>query len=293
MKPPKWSDAGDPGDPRLPRRRGGPLEDPARRAGPPRLPPARGLERRGPRGRRSQGGRRERGAPHRRARRPRAAGRSTGDLMQERARTPTCWTRGSRPTGRRSGRCSPGAPATPATRSGRPPGPYRASWEARAAAQLRAAGGVPEVGGPRGRRRGGGRLGARAELDGACDSPTSCYALAVAALARGDDPPPARGGRRHGGGRRRVRARRPRRSPRWPPATRTRYRAAVAAIVADFEGRDAHLTGVAGGRHGDADGGPGRRPRHGRPPATRRSMPDRPGRSAGSTGSPSPRHSVR
>ena len=84
----------------------------------------------------------------------------------------------------------------------------------------------------------------RGQLAGACDSPTSCYAAAIAALLEGDDAAGGRGRRGDARPAARPSTGPPRRSPRWPPASRGRYRAAVEAIVADFEGRDAHVTGV-------------------------------------------------
>ena len=84
---------------------------------------------------------------------------------------------------------------------------------------------------------------ARAELEGACDSPTSCYALAVAALAEGDDAAAARAAEamREGGD---AFARAAEALAALAARDAGRYGAAVAAIVADFEARDAHLTGV-------------------------------------------------
>jgi hypothetical protein len=83
----------------------------------------------------------------------------------------------------------------------------------------------------------------RAELDGACDSPTSCYALAVAALVEGDDPAAAEAAvaMREGGD---AFARAAEALAALAAGDAGRYREAVAAIVADFAGRDAHLTGV-------------------------------------------------
>jgi len=86
-------------------------------------------------------------------------------------------------------------------------------------------------------------LGGEYGQNGACDSPTSCYALAVAALVEGDNALAGRAaeGMREGD----------------LPFQRTAdaiaalargdaegYRTAVTAIVRDFEGREAHLTGV-------------------------------------------------
>jgi hypothetical protein len=76
-----------------------------------------------------------------------------------------------------------------------------------------------------------------------CDSPTSCYALAVAALIEGDN---ARAGRAARGMREGDMA-----FQRTADAVEALargdaegYRTAVTAIVRDFERRDAHLTGV-------------------------------------------------
>ena len=84
---------------------------------------------------------------------------------------------------------------------------------------------------------------ARAELEGACDSPTSCYALAVAALAEGDDAAAARAAEAmpEGG---EAFARAAEALAALAAHDAGRYGVAVAAIVADFEARDAHLTGV-------------------------------------------------
>lgn len=81
------------------------------------------------------------------------------------------------------------------------------------------------------------------ELGGACDSPTSCYALAVAALVDGDDATAARAAEamREGG---EAFDRAAEALLALAASDRERYGRAVAAIVADFEGRDAHLTGV-------------------------------------------------
>jgi hypothetical protein len=85
----------------------------------------------------------------------------------------------------------------------------------------------------------------RSQLDSACDSPPSCYALALAALAQGDDAAalPAIEG---------MRAREDAAFARTADALhalalgdRDAYAAAVAAIVADFAAREDHLTGVA------------------------------------------------
>jgi hypothetical protein len=81
------------------------------------------------------------------------------------------------------------------------------------------------------------------ELDGACDSPTSCYALAVAALVEEDDAVAAGAAEamREGG---HAFARAAEALAALAAGDAGRYREAVGAIVADFEGRDAHLTGV-------------------------------------------------
>jgi hypothetical protein len=85
---------------------------------------------------------------------------------------------------------------------------------------------------------------ARAALGGACDSPTSCYALAVAALVEGDMETAAAAaeGMREGGG---AFERTAEAIAAIAAGDADRYRAAVLAIVADFEGREQHLTGVA------------------------------------------------
>jgi hypothetical protein len=121
---------------------------------------------------------------------------------------------------------------------------YRASWEAapprsfgRLVAHLKSA------------VLAGGDDGAAAadwvdgELGGACDSPTSCYALAVAALVRGDDALAARAAATMGGGGDAF-ARAAAALGAIAAGDRDAYGAAVRAIVRDFEGRDAHLTGV-------------------------------------------------
>jgi hypothetical protein len=83
----------------------------------------------------------------------------------------------------------------------------------------------------------------RAALEGTCDSPTSCYALAIAALIEGDDELAASAGEGMRAG-----------DPAFARAAdaiaalaahdATAYAAAARAIVADFEARAAHLTGV-------------------------------------------------
>ena len=83
----------------------------------------------------------------------------------------------------------------------------------------------------------------RAELRDACDSPTSCYALAVAALVEDDDATAAEAAvaMREGGG---SFARTADAIAALAARDGDAYAAAVAAIVRDFEGREAHLTGV-------------------------------------------------
>jgi len=77
-----------------------------------------------------------------------------------------------------------------------------------------------------------------------CDSPASCYALALAALVQGDDEAalPAVEGMRAGG---EAFARTADALHALAVGDRDAYRDAVAAIVADFAGRERHLTGVA------------------------------------------------
>ena len=82
-----------------------------------------------------------------------------------------------------------------------------------------------------------------AQLAGACDSPTSCYALALAALLRGDDATAADAAARMGGGGDAF-ARAGEALGALATRDTRRYAGAVAAIIADFESRDAHLTGV-------------------------------------------------
>jgi hypothetical protein len=121
-------------------------------------------------------------------------------------------------------------------------GRYRSSWEAapprsygRLVAYLKSAvlaGDAEE-----------GAAWVRGELEGACDSPTSCYALALAALVEGDDARAAEAAEamREGGD---AFDRAGEALAALAAGDAARYREAVAAIVADFEGRDAHLTGV-------------------------------------------------
>ena len=76
-----------------------------------------------------------------------------------------------------------------------------------------------------------------------CDSPTSCYALAIAALVEGDN---AMAGRAAEGMREGDIAfgRAAEAIASLARGDQEAYRVAVTAIVRDFEGRDAHLTGV-------------------------------------------------
>ncbi len=84
----------------------------------------------------------------------------------------------------------------------------------------------------------------RAQLGDGCDSPTSCYALAVAALIEDDDDLAARAatGMAEGG---EAFARAGEALAALAARDGRRYAVAVAAIVADFESREQHLTGVA------------------------------------------------
>ncbi|HTI32858.1 MAG TPA: hypothetical protein VL422_04215 [Miltoncostaea sp.] len=81
------------------------------------------------------------------------------------------------------------------------------------------------------------------ELDGACDSPTSCYALAVAALAQGDDALAGRAAARMAEGGEAF-ARAAAALAALAAGDGDAYGSAVVAIVRDFEGREAFLTGV-------------------------------------------------
>lgn len=83
----------------------------------------------------------------------------------------------------------------------------------------------------------------RSALGDACDSPTSCFALCVAALVQEDDDTAGRaatamreGDEAFGRAAEALAA--------LAVRDRERYGRAVRAIVADFEERDAHLTGV-------------------------------------------------
>jgi hypothetical protein len=83
----------------------------------------------------------------------------------------------------------------------------------------------------------------REALGDACDSPPSCYALAVAALVQGDDELALRavGGMREGG---EAFARTADAIEALARGDGTAYAAAVTAIVEDFAARETHLTGV-------------------------------------------------
>jgi uncharacterized protein len=83
----------------------------------------------------------------------------------------------------------------------------------------------------------------RAELGTEGDSPPSWWALALAALAGGDDAPAARAaaGMREGSD---AFGRAADGVAALAAGDRDAYAAAVRAVVADFEGRDTHLTGV-------------------------------------------------
>jgi hypothetical protein len=80
-------------------------------------------------------------------------------------------------------------------------------------------------------------------LAGGCDSPTSCYALALVAVIQGDDGAAAAAaeGMREGG---EAFARAADALAAIAAGDPEAYRAAVEAIVADFAGREDHLTGV-------------------------------------------------
>jgi hypothetical protein len=84
---------------------------------------------------------------------------------------------------------------------------------------------------------------ALAELDGTLESPTAAYALALACLACGDDPlASAAAAQMAAGGEafERTAAALAALAARDGPA----YDAALRAVIADFEARDLHLTGV-------------------------------------------------
>ena len=120
---------------------------------------------------------------------------------------------------------------------------YRASWEAappksygRLVAYLKSAvlSGEPEDA--------AGYV--RDALGSACDSPTSCYALAVAALIEDDDATAARAAAAMTEGDEPF-ARAAEALAALAARDRERYGRAVRAIVADFEAREEHLTGIA------------------------------------------------
>jgi hypothetical protein len=120
---------------------------------------------------------------------------------------------------------------------------YRASWEAapprsygRLAAAVKSA---ALAGAPEGTAR-----YAREQLGAGCDSPTSCYALALVALALGDDATAARAadGMREGDA---PFVRAADAVAAIAARDEEAFRAAIDAIVRDFAARDAHLTGVA------------------------------------------------
>jgi hypothetical protein len=121
-------------------------------------------------------------------------------------------------------------------------GLYRASWEAapprsygRLIGMLKAAVIAGDAGDA--------ATYAREQLAAGADSPPACYALAIAALAAGDDRGAAEAAAGMRGG-----------SPPMVRAAdaitavaagdRAAYADAIRAIVADFEGRQEHLTGV-------------------------------------------------
>ena len=136
----------------------------------------------------------------------------------------------------------------------------------RAAAQLRPPGRPPQVGRAGGRRARGGRAGCAASWAARATRPPPATRSRSPAWWRATTPGRPRPRRRCAeGGDAFARAAEALAALAARGAA-PRYDAAVAAIVADFEGRDAHLTGVADRRHRDADGGPRRAPRHGRPP---------------------------
>lgn len=125
---------------------------------------------------------------------------------------------------------------------------YRASWDAapprsfgRLVAGLKSAILAGDAGEPGAARAAADH--ARAQVGEACDSPTACYALALAALVQGDDAAAARAAAamREGGD---AFARTADALVALAGGEGDAYAAAVVAIVRDFEGRDAHLTGV-------------------------------------------------
>lgn len=120
---------------------------------------------------------------------------------------------------------------------------YRASWEAapprsfgRLVAHLKSAtlAGEPEDA----------AAYVRAQIADECDSPTSCYALAAAALIEDDDTLAGQAAARMAAGGEAF-ARAGAALVALAARDRDRYALAVQEIVADFEAREAHLTGVA------------------------------------------------
>ena len=83
----------------------------------------------------------------------------------------------------------------------------------------------------------------REQLRNQCDSPPACWALALAALADGDDDAARRAGDGMLAGSEPF-GRAARAVAALASRDRAAYAAAIAAIVADFEGREEHLTGV-------------------------------------------------
>lgn len=120
---------------------------------------------------------------------------------------------------------------------------YRASWEAAAPRAFGRLVGLLKAsilwgdGGPA-------AAYVRAQLGDECDSPPSCYALALATLVQGDDVAalPAIEGMREGG---EAFARTADALHALVHGDHTAYESAIRAIVADFAARTDHLTGVA------------------------------------------------
>lgn len=119
---------------------------------------------------------------------------------------------------------------------------YRASWEVAPPRSFGRLVGMAKAGVLAGH---GGEEAAyvRRALEETCDSPPSCYALAIAALVQGDDD----AARRAAAGMQTDDPAFGRTATAIDALARgdgDAYAAAVAGIVADFESRDAHLTGV-------------------------------------------------
>jgi len=119
---------------------------------------------------------------------------------------------------------------------------YRASWEAAPPRSFGRLVGLAKAGVMAGH---GGEEAAyvRRALGDRCDSPPGCYALAIAALVQGDDD----AARRAAAGMRTDDPAFDRTAVAIDALARgdaDGYEAAVRGIVADFERRDAHLTGV-------------------------------------------------